>query len=607
MKMKKKRMQYIRFLRYACLAAVPLIILAVLIAVQSRGWTEHILRQNTVDLLDKNVSLIDQDFSNLMINIHLLDSDPDLHELFAGANYSESNILSIKREIGNVCNRYFFDLNGIVSLFFYTPAYTFTYYDKLPLPHFNDQDFPAYQELLNSDGSVKWYPTYNLATALNLERYVGSKLQNYGVFSIGKRLNLTYYRYDVPYAFPAERVHPILFMNFSPQYFKSMLSTDFLISDTNYMVYDNQGSLIYQSLDSMPFSSLDLLAIPNGATQSGIDHQPYMIFQKKLSNGCNWTVAAIAPLRSAYSYFSDGLLYTAFAVLLLTVIYSVIMVILSTRSLAKPISILADAIEHTAEGDFQHRICTQKHPDYEDVFVAYNSMNGHISRLIRENYEIKLNEKNLEIQVINLQFNPHFLYNTLNLISLMTLSRGQTDISDMICSLSNMMRYSLKTPQGLVPFEDDMKYVRNYISLMRLRYDPPFGYVEDIDEDIMQTLVPKFMLQPFIENAILHGYEQGMEDFALQVSAKRLDQQTLCFSVRDNGLGMDEETLAQLWTRETDSIGIRNTQNRIQLYFGMEYGVEITSGKNNGTSVRVTLPASRPNEIDAVPENSVRP
>ena len=70
---------------------------------------------------------------------------------------------------------------------------------------------------------------------------------------------------------------------------------------------------------------------------------------------------------------------------------------------------------------------------------------------------------------------------------------------------------------------------------------------------------------------------------------------------------MDEETLAQLWTRETDSIGIRNTQNRIQLYFGMEYGVEITSGKNNGTSVRVTLPASRSNEIDAVPENSVRP
>lgn len=102
----------------------------------------------------------------------------------------------------------FFDLNGIVSLFFYTPAYTFTYYDKLPLPHFNDQNFPAYQELLNSDGSVKWYPTYNLATALNLERYVGSKLQNYGVFSIGKRLNLTYYRYDVPYAFPADAFIP---------------------------------------------------------------------------------------------------------------------------------------------------------------------------------------------------------------------------------------------------------------------------------------------------------------------------------------------------------------------------------------------------------------
>lgn len=594
MKLKPKRFKYVRFLQYTLLAVVPLIALVVLLTIQSRGWANNILEQNMVASLDKNAALINQHFANLMVNINQLDSDPELHNLYKQADYSGGNILSIRREIRNICNRYFFDLQGMVSVSFFTKEHTFIYYDKLNMPQSNDRDFFIFKELENEEGKVHWYSTYNLATAKNMEYYAGSKLYEFDVFSIAKPLTMTYYRYDVPYYFPNNGIRPVLCINFSPQYFASMLSTDSSIADTNYVVYDETGKTVYASAKNLPFSSQDLIDLSRAPNQVvAKDKKPYLIYQKPLSNGCGWSVAAISPLESAYAYFEDGLLYTALGVLLITVIYCVIMVSLSMRSISKPSTILIKAIEKTAKGDFSYQITTQEYPDFSDVFDSYNTMNTQINQLVHENYEIKLNEKNLEIQVINLQFNPHFLYNTLNLISLASLSRGHNDISNMICALSDMMRYSLKGPQGLVVLVEDMMYIQNYIKLMQLRHRPPFIYEEKIEEGIFNCLVPKFMLQPFIENAIIHGFDENDRQFSLEISGKTINDQEICFEIRDNGLGMSKESLEEIWIKESDSLGIKNTHDRIQLYFGKEYGLQIQSVLGKGTVVKIVLPKKK--------------
>ncbi|MEG0513191.1 MAG: histidine kinase [Clostridia bacterium] len=381
--------------------------------------------------------------------------------------------------------------------------------------------------------------------------------------------------------FPKGVQRPILFINFSPLYFRSMLSTDFLIADTNYAVYDSQGNIIYSSLPELPFSvaDLNLLTAPS-SEMKGRDHLRYLICQKALGNGCGWSVAAIAPLKYAYSYFSDSLLILALLVLLFTTGYCVVMVALSTRSFAKPFAILTKAIGHTAEGDFGYRIVTTEHSDFQPIFTSYNQMNDQVNQLIRENYEIKLNEKNLEIQVINLQFNPHFIYNTLNTISLLTMNRGEDDISEMICSLSYMMRYSIKVPQGLVPFSKDR---------MQLRFDPPFLYQEKIDPALLDVSMPKFLLQPFIENAILHGFANHGKLYTLSIEGK-LEDDVISFIICDDGEGMNEETLKQLWDKNSDSLGIRNTNHRIKLYYGEQFGVTIVSKPERGTTVTLVLP-----------------
>ena len=185
-------------------------------------------------------------------------------------------------------------------------------------------------------------------------------------------------------------------------------------------------------------------------------------------------------------------------------------------------------------------------------------------------------------------FNPHFIYNTLNTISLLALTREEKDISDMVHSLAFMMRYSIKTPQGLVPFAQDMQYIDAYISLMQLRFEEKFLFDWDVDEAIQTCEVPKFLLQPFIENAILHG-------FALQENRYRLairgwfEGGDIAFEIDDDGCGITPEEVEKIWGKESSSLGIKNTNERIKMYYGEEYGVLIHSAPGQGTRVHLGI------------------
>lgn len=590
--MPSKKFRYFRFLRFALLSLLPILLLCVLITRQSHKWASDILRQNAADMLDKNVALIDQRLSSIVTSIHLLDRSEELCLLFANATDTPRSILNVQRALSDIYNRYFFDLSGMESICLVTPFHTFHYFDRNPLPQESYTQFSAYEELSQSDGKIVWYPTYNLAKGLKAADYVGSRIDQYDVFSVGKRLTLTYFKRDVPYKLSEDGVHPVLFIHFSPDFFRAMLSADHLLTDTEYVVYTQGGDIVYTSGDAPPLPAADMPASSIGKIgttelQDAEGHS-YYVCHTQLTAGSGWLVASFTPIKAAYSFFSDSLYVIIMVVLLITTLYCTVMVFLSTRSLALPMRLLSDAIKRTSSGDFAYRIETGRYPDFQELFSCYNRMNTQITQLIRENYEIKLSEKNLEIQVINLQFNPHFLYNTLNIISLMTLSRGQGDISDMIHALAYMMRYSIKTPQGLVPFEKDLEYTDAYVSLMQLRMDQPFLYEKQIDEALMGITVPKLLLQPFIENAILHGFTDSSPHPALYISGSIRDGDVF-FTVSDNGQGMTQENIDRLWSQESTSLGVKNTHHRIRLYYGDAYGVRIDSRPQGGTRVLIHI------------------
>jgi two-component system sensor histidine kinase YesM len=148
----------------------------------------------------------------------------------------------------------------------------------------------------------------------------------------------------------------------------------------------------------------------------------------------------------------------------------------------------------------------------------------------------------------------------------------------MLGALSFMMRYSVKTPSALVPLSQDLAYIDSYIVLMKLRGGNDFTYEKEVDDALMDYQAPKFLLQPFVENAILHGFSADGGRHLLRLTGHIVGQ-SIVFTVEDNGCGMDSKDMETLWRKDAASIGISNTDRRIRLYYGDAYGVTITSDR----------------------------
>ena len=193
--------------------------------------------------------------------------------------------------------------------------------------------------------------------------------------------------------------------------------------------------------------------------------------------------------------------------------------------------------------------------------------------------------------MINMQFNPHFLYNTLNTISLLALVNGQEQISDMLGRLSYMMRYSVKNQNSLVPLELDLKYINAYVELMKLRSAYHFSYEKKIDPELYKQEVPKFLLQPFVENAMLHAFSDEKKQYELCISGY-IKENDIYLSMEDNGKGISEQEIETMWHKDAAKLGISNTAERIRLYYGAAYGVTIHSRLGEGTKVTIRIPYS---------------
>ena len=582
--------RYRRLLTYLFFALLPLLVLSGMILQESHRWAMKIAEQNAQDMLDKNYELIDQYFESLCESVYLLASDSSLIDTLAKTSYGKPmTIKSAQRDLINICPQYFYMSNNMESVYIVSPDYSLCYVNKSGLPTVvKERDIAIALRIREANGTTVWFPTHNLADTLGLNKRYESYYNNCRVFTIGFTMSMSYVKSGYTYTYSGKET-PLVLVNVYPEVFDRWLISDHTVSETRYTIVDQGGNVVYAS-GSEEFP----LAYDQIARSTGVSNSKYVLDK----NGTNsfvcsrtfirngWTLAAVTNITSTYSGLNIGVI--ALIVILATSLFTAAVALLSTRSVARPLEILSGALEATAQANFDYRITDMRHKDYRTTFEAYNSMNEHVTKIIQENYEIMLNEKNLEIQLVNMQFNPHFLYNTLNIISLMALASDQEEISDIICRLSYMMRYSSKTPTALVPFKDDLNYIEAYVALMKLRFSHPFSYELDVDEEILICEIPKFLLQPFIENAILHGFSEVNQSYALRLTG-RINGDDIFFTVEDNGKGIPREQIETLWKKESTGIGIRNSTRRIKLYYGNAYGVTIQSQEGEGTKVTLHI------------------
>lgn len=238
-------------------------------------------------------------------------------------------------------------------------------------------------------------------------------------------------------------------------------------------------------------------------------------------------------------------------------------------------------------------------PDSEgDIYKLeenFNTLAGTVKRLTEESFQARLNEREAELKALQAQINPHFLYNTLDMINWMAVRRNAEDISEMIDSLAKYFRYSLNKGRDIVSISDEIELARAYLAIQKKRFGNVFTVSYTIDEEVGQYLIPKLILQPIIENALIHGIQEKSEGYGLiDIEAIKKDADII-ITVSDNGAGITEEKLGGLLKttgpNNYKSYGLFNINERIRLFSGNEDGIDIFSVYGEGTRVSVKLKA----------------
>jgi two-component system, sensor histidine kinase YesM len=269
--------------------------------------------------------------------------------------------------------------------------------------------------------------------------------------------------------------------------------------------------------------------------------------------------------------------------------------------LSKRIALLLKKIKKVEKGDFKVTDVIEGKDEIGLIDNNFNRMVLKLDELIRENYIQQLEKRDAELNALQAQINPHFLYNTLELINSISRVYGCNEVCLISQNLGEMFRYGISIGRNeFVRLSDEINHISNYTSIQLLRFDELFEVSYEISDELMDCKLLKFILQPIVENAIIHGFKGKDGKGHLKISAFS-DNKLLVLQVQDDGIGMGQELVEDMNNAlnnneykpskyEKKSIGIRNVSNRIKLAYGDEYGIHFDSMEGFGTRVTISLP-----------------
>lgn len=272
---------------------------------------------------------------------------------------------------------------------------------------------------------------------------------------------------------------------------------------------------------------------------------------------------------------------------------------LLVKSLLKKFYEILMTVHSVSEGDMDVRVKVDMRDEIGELGTQINRMLDVIQKLVREQVDREVLVKNTEIKALQNQINAHFIYNVLESVKMMAEIDEKYEISDAVTALGELLRYSMKWVSGTVEIGQEMQYIRNYIQLMNLRYDFTIQLSVSIPDFVYHQKIPKMSLQPIVENALVHGFEEIGEDAVIYIKASdRGDDYVI--EITDSGIGMSDEQLEIVKKRirgeievsggSGNGIGLKNVQDRIKMQFGDKYGMKFYSKEGCYTKVSILLP-----------------
>jgi len=361
-------------------------------------------------------------------------------------------------------------------------------------------------------------------------------------------------------------------------------------------IIDTNGKLIYHPRQQMIYAGIEDKTIPIAcALEDGseifIQDDGRMLISVKTLKNANWRIVGVSPLNGLLTY--DEELRNFILLIVIGVVFLIILLsIIVSFFITSPMHRLMRLMGRVEADNFNTFSTARGFYEVKELSFSFNQMVYKIKRLMEQILKEQQLLRKTEMKALQAQINPHFLYNTLDSIMWMAESGDQKNVVKMISALAQFFRLSLSGGYDTISVIDELKHVENYLVIQKMRYNDQFDYEITYDEAVIKCRTLKILLQPIVENAIIHGVANLPYKGIITINAG-IYQDKLRFVVSDNGFGINPRILKDILEEKPSTrsgIGVYNVNQRIQLMYGTEYGLHFDSQPDEGTTVSIILP-----------------
>lgn len=563
--------------------------------------TSNIINESMQDLAaaglrqtQSNMDIVLGSFEDILFQIY---TDDETIELVKKLDHDEMPAIArnqLKRKLSSMTNA----KEYIKSITIITDNGTVIFRDSL-VPYSQENSWLSMNELgqekmytiVSSDNGFHFFPTQKAADFAMSQNYlfhIAHRMIDYK--DINKRIGIVILSID------EELLHSLCNVSESDNYSDYNNFCFFLADDGTIITYPDRSYLgqkisIPADTDQEPENIYGQFVYQSGFAKK---KEAFFLTSHDEKNGYSIiSVSSQSETMAKLRLHHRTNLFICLAVMILMGI----MTILSTKDLTGSMQAIISVLKKARNGDMSVRVNnTVKMPlEFASIGVQFNQTMDQFEESIQKEKTAYEKQKDAEIVALEAQINPHFLYNTLDTINWMALDHDEYEISSALSSLAKILRYSIDNSNGIVTIREEIEWLKQYLLLQIIWMKDPMSYNIHVDESILDFPIHKLLLQPFVENTILHGFEGITCTPRLNISIRKQDEM-LIIDISDNGIGMSSAIVEQInkgvfpHSSEKNHIGLENAMNRIRLYYGEQTMISVLSREMEGTEVIITIP-----------------
>lgn len=593
-----------------------MLVLVLLLSVLYYQKTTQIIHSKISDLAEKNISqtvglfdLLLQGYDSITKS---LNSNFEMLRLIQDRDTNKDEAVSIinERTITNILGAIYYSRDDIVGIHVITNAGKNYNYER-GFHSVMDTNYPSsvwYRKLQDSSGEMVWLGLF--------QGSVINQFQKDPLFIFGRKL------YDLT----DHRVIGVMLIETNPQPILAALSNVTISPNSLVYIVDRENRMIASTAEEKVIPpSFSGLPRPQ-SNEIIVDDRTDQLIVAAKAKMSDWTVFGLTPKGDINAEVVKTREYL-YVVIVVLVILSTALASLISRNIASPLKLLIREMKQVEMGNFKGSVTVKSFEEINSLVSSFNRMVNRMDELIERITLSSMSEKNAELQALQSQVNPHFLYNTLDMIYWMLDERENDRLGKVILALSHMFRYSSDWQEASkTTLRQELDQMRHYITIIESRLEGRVSTDIQIDSDVLDVILPKMTLQPIIENAVKYGLEPLSEPGNLRVFTE-VHEQELHIIIKDNGVGIQESTLEEMQellradtaeagglvasmkieqhissssvqtaspsVKTRRGIGLTNVHRRIALMFGDAYGLRIHSKQGEGTTVIIVMPLPR--------------